>query len=245
MSSSVFVGDEHGSLAVGGEGLAKRPEARDPSYHFGSSGSTDVPRDDADSVGKERAEGVRDVETIERVEDAGFTIPQGPSNGRRRGGFGYGYDRGGYPSRRGRINGYGRGQRGFNRGGVSHNHNGNPYSQRPPFSVTPPPPFQGIPPPMDGNYYPGPPRPPLTTYIPTGYDPYAPLPPPPPQPGVASGAASPSGHSAPPMPIPLSHVAFPLDATRYYLLGQLEYYLSPQNMAQDFFLRQHVSFFLF
>jgi la-related protein 1 len=32
-----------------------------------------------------------------------------------------------------------------------------------------------------------------------------------------------------------------LDPTRWYLLGQLEYYLSPQNLAQDFFLRQRVS----
>ncbi|KAF8156721.1 hypothetical protein B0H34DRAFT_631254, partial [Crassisporium funariophilum] len=40
--------------------------------------------------------------------------------------------------------------------------------------------------------------------------------------------------------VPLTMLSFPLDPTRYYLLGQLEYYLSPQNMAQDFYLRQRM-----
>ncbi|KAF8882173.1 hypothetical protein CPB84DRAFT_1625750, partial [Gymnopilus junonius] len=39
---------------------------------------------------------------------------------------------------------------------------------------------------------------------------------------------------------PQSTIPFPLDPTRYWLLGQLEYYLSTQNMAQDFFLRQRM-----
>jgi la-related protein 1 len=39
----------------------------------------------------------------------------------------------------------------------------------------------------------------------------------------------------------MSVVQFPLDPIRWQLLGQLEYYLSPQNMASDFFLRQRVS----
>jgi hypothetical protein len=48
------------------------------------------------------------------------------------------------------------------------------------------------------------------------------------------------------VPAPLSAPSLPLDTTRYYLLGQLEYYLSPQNMAQDFYLRKQVGFlFLF
>ncbi|KAF8956310.1 hypothetical protein BDZ97DRAFT_1671806 [Flammula alnicola] len=50
----------------------------------------------------------------------------------------------------------------------------------------------------------------------------------------------PHPHLSPPVPVPLSTISFPLDPTRYYLLGQLEYYLSPQNMAQDFFLRQRM-----
>jgi hypothetical protein len=48
------------------------------------------------------------------------------------------------------------------------------------------------------------------------------------------------------VPAPLSAPSLPLDTTRYYLLGQLEYYLSPQNMARDFYLRKQVGFlFLF
>jgi la-related protein 1 len=60
--------------------------------------------------------------------------------------------------------------------------------------------------------------------------------------GMGAGTA----HVSPPVPAPLSTLSFPLDVTRYYLLGQLEYYLSPQNMAQDFYLRQQVGgIFLF
>jgi hypothetical protein len=47
-----------------------------------------------------------------------------------------------------------------------------------------------------------------------------------------------SGH---PLPRPLSNLTFPLDATRYYLLGQLEYYLSAQNLISDIFLRKRVN----
>ncbi|KAF9530045.1 hypothetical protein CPB83DRAFT_763940 [Crepidotus variabilis] len=47
-------------------------------------------------------------------------------------------------------------------------------------------------------------------------------------------------HLKPPVPVPMSTISFPLDSTRYYLLGQLEYYLSPQNLAQDFYLRQNM-----
>ena len=52
---------------------------------------------------------------------------------------------------------------------------------------------------------------------------------------------APAYDSPPPLPVPVSVLTFPIDLTRWYLLGQLEYYLSPQNMAQDFFLRQQVS----
>ena len=47
------------------------------------------------------------------------------------------------------------------------------------------------------------------------------------------------------VPAPLSALSFPLDTTQYYLLGQLEYYLSPRNMARDFYLRKQVCFLLF
>ena len=59
--------------------------------------------------------------------------------------------------------------------------------------------------------------------------------------GVGVGAA----HAQPPAPAPLSRLSFAVDPTVYYLLGQLEYYLSPQNMAQDFFLRQQVCIVFF
>ncbi|KAF4616729.1 hypothetical protein D9613_008664 [Agrocybe pediades] len=49
-----------------------------------------------------------------------------------------------------------------------------------------------------------------------------------------------SGAAGPPVPAPLSTVPFPLDPMRYWLLGQMEYYMSPQNMAQDFYLRQQM-----
>ncbi|OCH84757.1 hypothetical protein OBBRIDRAFT_839472 [Obba rivulosa] len=147
------------------------------------------------------------------------------SHGRpRRGSYsGYGYERGGFGGRRGRgANGFGRGFHGrsFSRGGFQ--------GRQPPFTVAQPPP---PPPPPSDTYYPQPPSAPITTYIPPGYDPYAyPQYPPAPQ-------AAPAG---PPMPMPQSPITFPLDPTRYYLLGQLEYYLSSQNMAQDFFLRQQM-----
>jgi hypothetical protein len=56
------------------------------------------------------------------------------------------------------------------------------------------------------------------------------------------GTRSRRGSEAP-VPVPISMVSFPLDSTRYYLLGQLEYYMSEQNMVQDFWLRQKVSNF--
>jgi hypothetical protein len=73
-------------------------------------------------------------------------------------------------------------------------------------------------------------RQPLTTYIPSGYESHG-----------AAPSISATHPGAPPIPVPLSTLSFPLDPIRTYLLGQLEYYLSPQNMAQDFFLRQRVS----
>ncbi|KAF5366169.1 hypothetical protein D9758_005754 [Tetrapyrgos nigripes] len=47
-------------------------------------------------------------------------------------------------------------------------------------------------------------------------------------------------HAQAPVPAPITSLSFPLDPTRYYLLGQVEYYLSPQNMAQDLFLRKQM-----
>lgn len=47
-------------------------------------------------------------------------------------------------------------------------------------------------------------------------------------------------YAPPPMPTPVTIPSFPLDPLRYYLLGQLEYYFGPQNLAMDFFLRQQM-----
>ncbi|OBZ78303.1 hypothetical protein A0H81_02447 [Grifola frondosa] len=159
----------------------------------------------------------------------------------RRGSYGgYGYDRGGperggYSGRRGRGGFGGRGyhNRSYSRGGYQ-----GQQQQRPPFTVTQPP----LPPPSDINGYYAPP-PQLATYIPSGYDgypyaPYAPAPVPVPAPQTAQSPSQ--SQQVPPMPMPQSVLSFPLDPTRYYLLGQLEYYLSPQNIVQDFFLRQRM-----
>ncbi|TDL24585.1 winged helix DNA-binding domain-containing protein [Rickenella mellea] len=40
--------------------------------------------------------------------------------------------------------------------------------------------------------------------------------------------------------MPVTVLSFPLDATRWYLLGQIEYYFSVQNLAQDLFLRKQM-----
>ncbi|KAI0070757.1 hypothetical protein K474DRAFT_1669554 [Panus rudis PR-1116 ss-1] len=152
------------------------------------------------------------------------------------GGFGFdrgGHDRGGFSGRRGRGN-YGRGSRHPSRGsGYQHPQH---VPQKPPFAVVAPPPMSPI-----ADYYPPPVPPPsgTTYYHPAAYDPYAFVPyqptPPPPVPAV-----SPSTTTGPPLPNPISKLSFPLDPLRYQLLGQLEYYLSAQNLVKDFFLRQNM-----
>lgn len=155
----------------------------------------------------------------------------------RRGSVNGGYERGVYPGRRGRgLNGgYGRGYgRNFSRGGYSqyprHQHQ---YSSTPPaqFSQLPPQAAHGYSPDQSVYFLPPPPPPPpgFGPYHAGGYDvyQYSSFPPPP--------------ALYPPVPHPVSQLPFPLDPTRYYLLGQLEYYLSAQNMAQDFYLRKQVS----
>jgi len=43
-----------------------------------------------------------------------------------------------------------------------------------------------------------------------------------------------------PVPRPLSNIPYSADPTRFFLLGQLEYYLSAQNMVIDLFLRKRM-----
>lgn len=150
---------------------------------------------------------------------------EGDSRGRvfrgRRGGLSGYRDRGGYR---------GRGGQGFRRGFGPRNpsYQGHQTAQ-PHFVARSSNHYHSLhhPDSADTNYYL---QPPVYSPYGVGYDvPYSPYPPlplvQPPAPG----------------PGPVSVLSFPLDYTRYYLLGQLEYYLSPQNMAQDFYLRQQVS----
>lgn len=111
-----------------------------------------------------------------------------------------------------------RGGRGFSRGGRRGGDRFQNQSSR--FSVTPPQTFQALGPIADqSGFYPqAPPAP----YMVPGFEGYQTSP------------------TQAPVPVPVTQPSFPLDSMRWFLLGQLEYYLSPQNMAQDFFLRQQM-----
>lgn len=146
------------------------------------------------------------------------------------------FERGAYPVRRGRGfgRGFGRGRGAYGseggygraRGGVPRAH----YAAGIPGHAVP----------YDTTYYVVPPPMPSGPYVPPGYDMYPQFPttynaiPPP--------AVSPT--TTPllaPVPVPITRLSFPLDPTRYYLLGQLEYYLSEDNLAHDLYLRKNVS----
>lgn len=179
----------------------------------------------------------RDRDSRDYPRDASGSRPRRGSYG---GAYGYdnrgGHDRGGYSGRRGRggNGGYGRGMHGrnFSRGGFQQ-----PHQARPPsFAMNQTSP---MPHPDPSPYFVPPPQSYGTTYFhPAGFDPsfYAPYQPIPPPPGP-----TPSG---PPPPQPQTLVTFPLDEKRRILLGQLEYYLSAQNLAKDIFLRQNVRVFV-
>lgn len=125
-----------------------------------------------------------------------------------------GHDRGGFVPRRGRGFG-GRFHGGRGRGGISHQRPAS-YPYVPPPAPPPPPPFEAFPHSIDTV---------------NGYGPYAPP------------EAEPYEAVPPPLrpPVSFTPAAYSVDAMRNCLLGQLEYYLSPENMAQDFYLRQRVS----
>ncbi|KAJ3995368.1 hypothetical protein F5050DRAFT_311104 [Lentinula boryana] len=228
-------GNKHGADNLNGVNNGSEWIVRDFGYGFGREGKTNGVR----------AKG-------EFTVDQYFNSRNYAYHGRpRRGSSSYnnpyaGYgDRGGYSPRRG-GRGYGRGYRGFRRGGSygfdmdrenSYVSSSSPREYRsgghippsprqyqPPFTLSPPPQFQPLPlPPVDHG---------LHTYIPlpSVYDP-----------SFQTASPSVSDSHSPlnaPMPAPISRIPVALDPTVYYLLGQLEYYLSPQNLAQDFFLRQ-------
>ena len=148
----------------------------------------------------------------------------------RRGSYNGGepYERGGYSGRRGR----GRGYRGRGTYGDGYNaprgsrgaHQRATYA--PPYDMTT---YYMVPSLPTAAYAPG--------YEMFGYGPapaaYAPAP--------TAAVVSPTGNqSSAPVPNPITKLGFPLDALRYYLLGQLEYYLSEDNLAHDLYLRQRV-----
>ncbi|EKM56538.1 uncharacterized protein PHACADRAFT_253726 [Phanerochaete carnosa HHB-10118-sp] len=146
------------------------------------------------------------------------------------------YDEGyrrGFGGRRGRgsTRGYGRG----GRGGRDYTGGRGSYPRYPPRDIDVDPEENigyGVPLVDPAMYY-GPPVPP-TGFVPPAYDVYAPYGagyPLPPVPVVTPTA---------PVPTPVTKLSFPLDPTRYYLLGQLEYYLGEDNMAQDLYLRKHM-----
>lgn len=169
-----------------------------------------------------------------------------PSHGGRprRGSYGgsFGYERGGHSMRRGRGYGGGRGSgRNFPRGGGGGNFQHHQH-QKPPFTVMTP---QQLPPLSEPMYYPPPvPQPHIsgtTYYHPVAYDTYyAGYAAPPPPPHLA--IPSPSRTAGPPLPSPITRLPYRIDDHQYHLLGQLEYYLSAENLARDFWLRKQVSF---
>lgn len=146
----------------------------------------------------------------------------------RRGGYGGQGRRGRYGSGRGGPNGSsGRGYGGRRGNGPPQQHAvplpGN-YVPQTPYPLPPPPP------PGPDGYYMGAPPYSLTypSYAPPPIPPYAALP-----------VMDPSMRPAP-VPMPVTVTTFPIDPTRWYLLGQVEYYFSVQNLCTDFWLRKQV-----
>ncbi|KAH7924709.1 hypothetical protein BV22DRAFT_492255 [Leucogyrophana mollusca] len=132
------------------------------------------------------------------------------------------YDRGNFRGRRGRgFGGRPFGNRHLGRGGYQHQK----LASMP--HITPPP-FQVNPAASLANHISAYSQPSLLTgYISPTLDPYLPV--------------SATIHPQTGLPVTMAHSMSPFsDTTRTYLLTQLEYYLSPQNMAQDFFLRQRM-----
>ncbi|TRM57501.1 hypothetical protein BD626DRAFT_574539 [Schizophyllum amplum] len=202
-------------------------EVKDFGYGFGHHSGTGhaviATREGLKRREQERLYEVERMQVDRRERD--FSSPEFAPRGRRGGGF---VDR---PYR-----GRGRGGRGFR--GARYERGGGPVVPRQPpspYNLSPVPPFQPL---MMGESPSGmyPP------YVP-GFDAFAPplppvpLPPPPPP----AHAVPPVAQGGIPFPSPITLVSFPLDPTRWWLLGQLEYYVSPQNLATDFFLRQRMT----
>jgi la-related protein 1 len=252
--SSSMEGTTEGALLYSGSrkvGSGDDFEVKDFGYGFGPASGTGrapvITREERDERERERR---REREKIEKekekarmgLESQELAVPNGHNYERemekekikdidvpvrsRPGSYngGAAYDRSERTVRRGR--GLGRAYHG-RRGGFQQNI-AQQQQQRHPFTVTPP---QALFQPLKttgetpNGYYPQP----RVPYISPGYDPY-----------LSPTAGPTTAHTPAPVPVPVTTISFPLDPTRWYLLGQLEYYLSPQNMVQDFFLRQQV-----
>jgi la-related protein 1 len=211
-------------------------QVRDFGYGFGHMSGSGAR--DNDYQGGINAGGKRRVQDRRQKEEQERETSEGPQERPRRGSFNGGYERGGYQAGEAAVQrgdmGEGMGEASPGADTVSTNASHNQYSATPPgqFSHLPPHAAHGYSPDQSVYFLPPPPPPPppsFGSYHPGGYEVYQyPSFPPPPA-------------LYPPVPQPVSQLPFPLDPTRYYLLGQLEYYLSPQNMAQDFYLRQQAS----
>lgn len=146
--------------------------------------------------------------------DPGFPRPRGGRGRRGRGMNGRGFGRG--------MRGMDR-SREFNRDFQSYRQDG-PRSasyRSPERMVLPPQPMPPVPPeqPYTENY----------GYY--GYPPFSP-----------QSYPSPTyNNQEQPIPLPVTNTGYPLDPTRMYLLGQVEYYFSIQNLARDTHLRRQVS----
>ena len=154
--------------------------------------------------------------------------PYNTGQERERRGYGSQGRRGRYGGGRGGPNGSsGRGY-GGRRGNPPSLHYGPPVpGPYVPHSSYPPPP--PLPPPGPDGYYMGPQYTlPYPQYVPPPVPSYAPPP-----------VMDPSLRPAP-VPMPVTVTSFPIDPTRWYLLGQVEYYFSVQNLCTDFWLRKQV-----
>lgn len=160
------------------------------------------------------------------------------------GSYNGGYERGGFRGRRGRGGpSYGRGAYGSRGGYSARADSGQRFAQQQSAPFVPPQyqyPPHSAPPTHHSQasetsigYYPSPPS---SSYMQSPYASYAP-----PLPAMRDHSQSPvaAGIQAPTQ-VPMTNLAFPVDNTRFYLLGQIEYYFSIQNLAQDFFLRTQV-----
>ena len=216
-------------------------QVRDFGYGFGhmsgKGNAAAVVREEINAREQRRVRERREREEQERrqKEEQEREKAEVPQERPRRGSVNEGYERGTYPSRRGR------GSSGGNGRGYGHSFSRGGYSQYPrhkyQYSPTPPAQLSQLPhvahgySPDQSVYFLPPPLPPPSfgPYHPGGYEVYQ----------YPSFPPPPALH--PPVPHPISQLPYQLDPARYYLLGQLEYYLSPQNMAQDFYLRQQAS----